>query len=92
MPILLRRGLKHGQRTFSRLKLFINFLPHTRVNLISAAPLMRLLHQAEEGPELMGVMVKKTDSKTRLSFELTAHRYKNGSLIITLSQPFHHWN
>ena len=36
--------------------------------------------------------VKKTDAETHVLFELIAHRYETGSLIITSNQPFGEWN
>jgi len=36
--------------------------------------------------------VKKTDQETHVLFELIAHRYETGSLIITSNQPFAEWD
>lgn len=36
--------------------------------------------------------VKKSDSETHVLFELIAHRYETGSLIITSNQPFGEWD
>lgn len=36
--------------------------------------------------------VKKTDQETQVLFELIAHRYETGSLIITSNQPFAEWD
>jgi DNA replication protein DnaC len=36
--------------------------------------------------------VKKTESETSVLFELIAHRYESGSLIITSNQPFSQWD
>ncbi len=36
--------------------------------------------------------VKKTDQETQVLFELIAHRYESGSLIITSNQPFSAWD
>jgi DNA replication protein DnaC len=36
--------------------------------------------------------VKKTDAETHVLFELIAHRYETGSLIITSNQPFGEWD
>ena len=36
--------------------------------------------------------IKKTETETNLLFELIAHRYESGSLIITANQPFSQWN
>lgn len=36
--------------------------------------------------------VKKTDQETSVLFELIAHRYESGSLLITANQPFGAWD
>ena len=36
--------------------------------------------------------VKKTEQETHVLFELIAHRYETGSLIITCNQPFAEWD
>ncbi len=36
--------------------------------------------------------VKKTDAEIHVLFELIAHRYETGSLIITSNQPFGEWD
>ncbi|MBI9031237.1 ATP-binding protein, partial [bacterium] len=36
--------------------------------------------------------VKKSDQETHVMFELIAHRYETGSLIITSNQPFSEWD
>jgi DNA replication protein DnaC len=36
--------------------------------------------------------VKKSDQETYVLFELIAHRYETGSLIITSNQPFSEWD
>jgi len=36
--------------------------------------------------------VKKSEQETRVLFELIAHRYETGSLIITSNQPFAEWD
>lgn len=36
--------------------------------------------------------VKKTDAETHVLFELIAHRYETGSIIITSNQPFGEWD
>ncbi len=36
--------------------------------------------------------VKKSDQETQVLFELIAHRYETGSLIITSNQPFSEWD
>ena len=36
--------------------------------------------------------VKKSSQETQVLFELIAHRYETGSLIITSNQPFSAWD
>ncbi len=36
--------------------------------------------------------VKKSEAETHVLFELIAHRYETGSLIITSNQPFGEWD
>ena len=36
--------------------------------------------------------VKKTEQETQVLFELIAHRYETGSLIVTSNQPFAEWD
>ena len=36
--------------------------------------------------------VKKSERETQVLFELIAHRYESGSLIITANQPFSEWD
>ena len=36
--------------------------------------------------------IKKDDTESSLLFELIAHRYESGSIIITANQPFSEWN
>ena len=36
--------------------------------------------------------VKKSSQETQVLFELIAHRYETGSLIITSNQPFSGWD
>lgn len=80
----------------------------TRVKWMPATALVQLLQQAKKELDLMAAMtrldkyrvliiddigyVKKTDSETQVLFELIAHRYESGSLIITSNQPFSHWD
>ena len=37
-------------------------------------------------------MSKKSDAETHVLFELIAHRYETGSIIITSNQPFGEWD
>lgn len=79
-----------------------------RVKYFSGIGLVQQLQQAKSQLELNGFMskldrysviiiddigyVKKTESETSVLFELIAHRYESGSLIITSNQPFSQWD
>lgn len=79
-----------------------------RVKLFSATALVQLLQQAKRELDLLAAMtrldkyrvlviddigyVKKTEAETSVLFELIAHRYESGSLIITANQPFSAWD
>jgi len=79
-----------------------------RVKWMPATALVQLLQQARQELDLMAAMskldkyrvliiddigyVKKTDAETQVLFELIAHRYEAGSLIVTSNQPFSQWD
>ena len=79
-----------------------------RVKFTTATHLVQLLQHAKETlrlPEVLTRMdkyavliiddigyVKKDDQETMVLFELIAHRYETGSLIITSNQPFSDWD
>jgi DNA replication protein DnaC len=53
------------------------------------------LHKLDKYPALIlddFGYVKKTEQETQVLFELIAHRYETGSLIITSNQPFAEWD
>ena len=53
------------------------------------------LHKLDKFPALIlddFGYVKKTEQETQVLFELIAHRYETGSLIITSNQPFAEWD
>jgi DNA replication protein DnaC len=53
------------------------------------------LHKLDKFPVLIlddFGYVKKTEQETQVLFELIAHRYETGSLIITSNQPFAEWD
>lgn len=53
------------------------------------------LHKLDKFPALIlddFGYVKKTDQETQVLFELIAHRYETGSLIVTSNQPFAEWD
>lgn len=79
-----------------------------RIKSYSALKLVQKLVQAKQQLELSNLMskldryavividdigyVKKTESETSVLFELIAHRYESGSLIITSNQNFSEWD
>jgi len=79
-----------------------------RVRFSSATHLVQSLQQARESLVLSEALarldkydvlviddigyVKKSDQETQALFELIAHRYEAGSLIITSNQPFSDWD
>ena len=79
-----------------------------RVKYFTGIGLVQQLQQAKSRLELTAFMskfdrysviiiddigyVKKTESETSVLFELIAHRYESGSLIITSNQPFSQWD
>ena len=79
-----------------------------RVRHYTTTALVQQLQQAREQLELENALqkldkykvvilddfgyVKKNDQETYVLFELIAHRYETGSLIITSNQPFSEWN
>lgn len=79
-----------------------------RVRHYTTTALVQSLQQAREQLQLEGALqkldkyrvlilddfgyVKKSDQETYVLFELIAHRYETGSLIITSNQPFSEWD
>jgi DNA replication protein DnaC len=79
-----------------------------QVKFSSGTALVQHLQQAREGLGLEDALkkldkyellilddigyVKKTDSESQVLFELIAHRYEKGSLIITSNQAFSDWD
>ncbi len=79
-----------------------------RVRHYTATALVQQLQQAREQLRLEDALqkldkyrililddfgyVKKSDQETYVLFELIAHRYETGSLIITSNQPFSEWD
>ncbi len=79
-----------------------------RVKFISATQLVQQLQQARANLSLADDLVrldkyplliiddigyvKKSSEETQVLFELIAHRYETGSLIITSNQPFSAWD
>ena len=79
-----------------------------RVRFVTATHLVQTLQQAREALELPDMLarldkyavlvvddigyVKKSDQETQALFELIAHRYETGSMMITSNQPFSEWN
>ena len=79
-----------------------------RVKFTSATGIVQMLQRAKEALTLAEVLtrmdkyavlivddigyVKKSSDETQVLFELIAHRYETGSLIITSNQPFSAWD
>jgi DNA replication protein DnaC len=79
-----------------------------RVKFTSATGIVQALQRAKEDLTLADVLtrmdkyavlivddigyVKKSSEETQVLFELIAHRYETGSLIITSNQPFSAWD
>jgi DNA replication protein DnaC len=79
-----------------------------RVKFTSATGIVQMLQRAKEALTLAEVLtrmdkyavlivddigyVKKSSDETQVLFELIAHRYETGSLIITSNQPFSTWD
>lgn len=79
-----------------------------RVKFTSATGIVQTLQRAKEELSLADVLtrmdkyavlivddigyVKKSSEETQVLFELIAHRYETGSLIITSNQPFSAWD
>jgi DNA replication protein DnaC len=79
-----------------------------RLKFTTATRIVQTLQQAREGLTLADTLsrldkyavlivddigyVKKTNQETQVLFELIAHRYESGSLIITSNQPFSAWD
>ena len=78
------------------------------VKFTSATGIVQMLQRAKEALTLAEVLtrmdkyavlivddigyVKKSSDETQVLFELIAHRYETGSLIITSNQPFSAWD
>lgn len=79
-----------------------------RVRFVSATTLVQELQSAKEKLELADALhrldkyavlviddigyVKKSAQETQVLFELIAHRYETGSMIMTSNQPFSAWD
>jgi DNA replication protein DnaC len=79
-----------------------------RVKFTSATGIVQMLQRSKEELTLSDVLtrmdkyavliiddigyVKKSSAETQVLFELIAHRYETGSLIITSNQPFSAWD
>jgi len=79
-----------------------------RVKFTSATGIVQILQRSKEELTLADVLtrmdkyavlivddigyVKKSSDETQVLFELIAHRYETGSLIITSNQPFSAWD
>lgn len=69
----------------------VQSLQQARAELTLAEALTRLDKYAVLIVDDIGY-VKKSSQETQVLFELIAHRYETGSLIITSNQPFSAWD
>lgn len=90
-------GIAHGlidqglRVRFTTATSIVQSLQQARADLILEETLARLDKYAVLVIDDIGY-VKKTDQETQVLFELIAHRYESGSLIITSNQPFSAWD
>jgi len=79
-----------------------------RVKFVTAMEIVQVLQKAKQDLGLIDALskldkfqlliiddigyVKKSERETQVLFELIAHRYESGSLIITANQPFSEWD
>lgn len=84
--------LEHGIRVkFTSATAIVQSLQQAKGDLNLAEALTRLDKYAVLIVDDIGY-VKKTNQETQVLFELIAHRYETGSLIITSNQPFSDWD
>lgn len=83
--------LEHGIKAlFSSTTLLVQMLQQAKTELKLKQALERLAKFQLLILDDIGY-VKKTEQETSVLFELIAHRYESGSLIITANQPFSDW-
>ena len=85
---LIDQGIRVKFTTATQL---VQTLQRARQELTLAESLARLDKYAVLVIDDIGY-VKKTDQETQVLFELIAHRYESGSVIITSNQPFSAWD
>ncbi len=85
---LIEQGIRVKFTTATQL---VQTLQRAREELTLAESLARLDKYAVLVIDDIGY-VKKTDQETQVLFELIAHRYESGSVIITSNQPFSAWD
>ena len=85
---LIEQGLRVKFTTATSI---VQVLQQARAELTLSEALTRLDKYAVLIIDDIGY-VKKTDQETQVLFELIAHRYESGSLIITSNQPFSAWD
>ncbi len=84
--------IDHGVRVkFTSATHIVQSLQQAREDLTLAEALTRLDKYAVLIIDDIGY-VKKSSRETQVLFELIAHRYETGSLIITSNQPFSVWD
>lgn len=85
---LIEQGLRVKFTTATGI---VQHLQQAKAELTLAVALTRLDKYAVLILDDIGY-VKKTEQETQVLFELIAHRYESGSLIITSNQPFSAWD
>ncbi|WP_277880330.1 MULTISPECIES: IS21-like element helper ATPase IstB [Leptolyngbya] len=87
-----RSLIELGKRVkFSTATALVQVLQHAKQNLQLPAALTKLDRYDLLIVDDLGY-VKKTEAETSVLFELIAHRYERGSLLITANQPFSQWD
>jgi DNA replication protein DnaC len=87
-----RSLIELGKRVkFSTATALVQVLQHAKQNLQLPATLTKLDRYDLLIVDDLGY-VKKTEAETSVLFELIAHRYERGSLLITANQPFSQWD
>lgn len=85
---LIEQGIRVKYTTATRI---VQSLQQAKVDLNLAETLTRMDKYAALIIDDIGY-VKKTSQETQVLFELIAHRYETGSLLITSNQPFSAWD
>jgi DNA replication protein DnaC len=89
---IARSLLEHGHRVkFFSATALVQELQQAKAQLLLSSALHKLDRYALLVLDDLGY-VKKNEAETSVLFELIAHRYEVGSLLITSNQPFSAWD